>query len=81
MLVNAALLKRSTSRGWWSVDGESVLLMPPSPLIMAASLLVAPALLGLVPLFVADSVLGSVVAFLAGLALFAVVKLRDKASR
>ena len=83
MLVNAALLKRSTSHGWWSVDGESVLLMPPSPLIMAASLLVAPALLGWLPLVVADSVPGSVVAFLAGLALalFAVVKLRDRASR
>ena len=83
MLVNAARLKRSTSRGWWSVDGESVLLMPLSPLIMAASLLVAPALLGLLPLFVADSVPVSAVAFLAGLALvlFAVVKQRAKARR
>lgn len=81
MLVNAARLKRSTTDGWWSVSGESILLMPlTSPWMRVACLLVVPAMLGFLPIVVIDSVPGSLAAFVAGLALatFAIAKSSSK---
>ncbi|ADB31402.1 hypothetical protein Kfla_2326 [Kribbella flavida DSM 17836] len=78
LLLQSAVLKRSTARGWWSVDGDEVGLIPGmTPLNAVGALLGAPAMLGFLPLAFGGSVLWSVVLAAAGLALavFAAVKL------
>jgi hypothetical protein len=82
-LLQSAMLKRMTASGWWSVDGEEFGLIPVmTPLTAAASVLGAPALLGLIPLLIGGGVVWSVMPAFLGLALavLAAVKqrLRDR---
>ena len=80
MLIQAALLKRRTTDGWWSVRGESIGLMPMTPLMQVACLLAVPPLAMFLPLAFGLHTAVVVVAGLAGLSLavFGVVKARTR---